>query len=68
MKVIVSYYEPPIPIRNFDWLAYFDGREEGPCGYGKTKMEALDDLLWQTDTYEEEVAVQQHMDAVEKAQ
>jgi hypothetical protein len=50
-KIILSYGYPPIPIR-YDWVAYVDGREEdGPCGYGATKLEALSELL---DRLEEE--------------
>ena len=36
---------PPIPMPNFDWCAYLDGREEaGPIGWGETEAEALADL------------------------
>lgn len=36
---------PPIPQREFDWMAYFDGQEElGEYGYGKTESEAVADL------------------------
>jgi len=40
-----EYIFPPIPIRDFDWAAYRD--PEGLCGYGRTKEEALADLLEQ---------------------
>lgn len=48
-KIIVSYVYPPIPIREFDFLAYFDGEEESKnYGYGKTEQEAINDLKeWQ---------------------
>jgi hypothetical protein len=38
---------PPIPIRKFDWCAYYDGEEEGLCGYGATEPEAIADLKQQ---------------------
>lgn len=49
-KIITSYVHPPIPSRNFDWCAYYDGMEEGACGYGKTEDEAVADLV---NNYEE---------------
>lgn len=45
-KIITSFVYPPIPMRQFDWQAYFDGEEElGGYGSGKTEQEAIDDLL-----------------------
>ena len=45
-KVVTSFIYPPIPIRNFDWMAYFDGQEKaGENGYGETEAEAIADLL-----------------------
>lgn len=45
-KVVTHHANPSIPIRIFDWVAYFDGQEEGgPYGYGKTEKEAVD-ALW----------------------
>lgn len=36
---------PPIPIREFDWCAWYDGEEElGHYGYGRTEAEAIADL------------------------
>lgn len=43
-KIITQHVCPPIPIRSHDWCAYYDGREEGPIGWGATKQEALDGL------------------------
>ena len=41
-----SYLYPPIPLRDHDWCAYLDGREEdGPYGWGATEQAAIDDLL-----------------------
>lgn len=34
---------PPIPIRDFDWCAYYD--PEGDHGWGRTELEAIQDLL-----------------------
>lgn len=45
-KIITTHVYPPIPIRRFDWCAYFDGDEEaGPRGWGATAEEAEADLL-----------------------
>jgi hypothetical protein len=43
-KIVTSCQYPPIPIRNFDWIAYADGDEEsGNYGYGATEQAAIDD-------------------------
>jgi len=45
-KIITEYWAKPIPPRQFDWTATFDGYEpSGPVGYGRTEQEAIDDLL-----------------------
>lgn len=45
-KVITHYEFPPIPVRRFDWLAFYEGDEEaGPRGWGYTEGEAIEDLL-----------------------
>ena len=37
---------PPIPVRAFDWVAWYDGEEEsGHYGYGPSHDEALKDLI-----------------------
>lgn len=44
-KIVVICECPPIPIRDYDWLAYYDGEEElGQVGYGKTQADAIADL------------------------
>ena len=53
-KVNISFVYPPIPLRQFDWVASFDNDEPDDdgnmlCGFGKTEVEALLDLL---DTFE----------------
>lgn len=48
--VKASYVHPPIPLRNNDWLAYFDGEEEcGPQGWGETAGAAINDLIANAD-------------------
>lgn len=37
---------PAIPVRNYDWCAFFDGEEEaGSYGYGATEAEAIADFV-----------------------
>ena len=43
-KIITNYIFPPIPLRQFDWIAYYDGEEEGHVGFGRTEAEAIADL------------------------
>jgi len=46
MNIKTSFVYPPIPKRDFDWEAYFDGYEPGDAlGYGATEEEAIADLL-----------------------
>ena len=41
-----DYWAKPIPIRNFDWSATFDGYDAGdPIGYGATEQDAINDLI-----------------------
>ncbi len=40
MKIITEMTLQPTPNRNWDWVAYVDGQEEGPRGYGCTPKEA----------------------------
>ena len=45
-KIVTSYLNPPIPTRQFDWCAHFDGEEEaGGYGYGATEAEAIQDFV-----------------------
>lgn len=51
-KIITSYVCPPVPFRNADWAAWYEGTEEsGEVGRGATEIEAIADLI---DTYGEE--------------
>jgi hypothetical protein len=45
-KIIrTDFIYPPIPIRQFDWVAWLDGCEEdGPYGYGQTEDAAIAEL------------------------
>lgn len=44
-EVIFTHERPPVPTRNLDWRAGFDGREEeGRDGFGETKLKAALDL------------------------
>lgn len=46
MKPIIKtdYINPPIPFRGCDWIAYIDGNEEGPQGFGETEQKAIEKL------------------------
>lgn len=44
-RIKTSHEYPPIPDRQFDWLAYREGDEEGAQGYGPTEQLAIDALL-----------------------
>lgn len=49
-NIITEYWPKPIPIRNYDWQAWVDGREEsGQVGQGATEDAAVEDLLEQID-------------------
>jgi len=48
-KIVTNYWAKPIPDRQFDWSAHYDGDEPNDAGqmmvgFGKTKEEALIDL------------------------
>jgi hypothetical protein len=55
MAIIVEYWPPPIPIRDFDFCAYDDDLCDGatdsknPHAFGRTRQEALDNLKEMTD-------------------
>jgi hypothetical protein len=47
-KIITSHDFPPIPVRDYDWSASREDWDEGDwIGYGRTKQDAIDDLLEQ---------------------
>lgn len=45
--VRTEYVHPPIPIRQFDWLAWYDGEEDEhmASGRGPTEAAAVADLI-----------------------
>jgi hypothetical protein len=46
--ILTEYIYPPVPTRNYDWRAWFEGTEEsGPYGRGKTERDAIANLLEQ---------------------
>jgi len=52
MKIKTSFVNPPIPMRQFDWLAVDDDTYDGegcPIGTGATEQEAINDLLEQME-------------------
>lgn len=55
-----DHIRPPIPSRNFDWTAWYDGDDEhGPIGFGATEAEAIADLhAWTDDEREDFQALQ----------
>ncbi len=50
--IVTQCVNPPLPTRQWDWVAYFNGDEEanGPTGRGPTEAEALRDLCEQLAT------------------
>jgi hypothetical protein len=44
VRIHTNYDPKPIPLRQFDWDAWYDDGE-GQCGHGRTEQEAIDDLL-----------------------
>jgi hypothetical protein len=53
-KIVTRYGAKPIPARQFDWEAWYEGEEEGgPMGYGPTEEAALQDLKDETDFRED---------------
>ena len=49
-KIVTEYWAKPIPTRQFDWTAYYDGDEPNDAGgmkhgSGATEAEAIADLL-----------------------
>lgn len=45
-KIVTTCICPPIPVRQLDWCAHYDGEEEaGNYGYGETEAEAIRDFV-----------------------
>lgn len=55
MKIMTQCVCPPIPIRNFDWVAITDDYDGAPdagpqlAGHGRTEADAIEDLQCQLD-------------------
>lgn len=44
-KIVTRNVCPPIPARNWDWCAFYEGEEEaGDYGWGRTEAEAIQDF------------------------
>ncbi len=49
-KIITHHEFPPIPLRNYDWSATREDYDEGdPIGRGRSKHEAIQDLIRQEE-------------------
>lgn len=49
-EIVTDYVCPPIPMRDCDWCAFYDGEEErGNYGWGRTEQLAIEDLLERGD-------------------
>lgn len=52
-KIITTYVKPPIPMRAYDYSAHFDcDGETGPVGWGRTIVEAIEDLQMSVDLWD----------------
>lgn len=47
MTIVTKRVDPPVPTRQYDWVAYVDGGDENVNGRGPTEAEALRDLCEQ---------------------
>jgi hypothetical protein len=47
VTILTSFVYPPIPVRDYDWLAWYAGEEDYDMhsGSGRTEQEAIDDLI-----------------------
>ncbi len=48
-KIITTFVYPPIPVRDCDWQAHYDGDEPNDDGHmrvgrGRTEQDAINDL------------------------
>jgi hypothetical protein len=45
-KIVTHHTYPAIPIRQYDWCAFYEGEEEaGDYGHGATEEEAIADFI-----------------------
>ena len=53
-KIVTSPTHSPLPVRQHDWCAHFDGEEEaGGYGYGATEAEAVAEFLENIEALQE---------------
>lgn len=57
-EIVIEFVYPPIPLRQFDWCATWDNDEPNDNGqmlhgYGRTPLEAIRELLDETEMHEE---------------
>lgn len=45
MKIITRYDPTPMPKRDFDWIAYYDEKDDCYVGSGRSEQDAIDDLI-----------------------
>lgn len=45
-KILTKFIYPPIPLRQFDWCAWYEGEEDERMDqeFGRTEQEAIEDL------------------------
>ena len=55
-KIETVFVNPPVPTRQWDWVAYFEGEEGGPKGSGPTRDAAVRDLREQWEVRDENSA------------
>lgn len=61
-KIVTSYVNPPIPYRQNDWCAHYDGEEEaGNYGWGSTEEEAIRDFIYNCKEDHDERLCEQKM-------
>jgi hypothetical protein len=49
-RIVVSFEYPPIPCRQYDYMATRDGYEPGdPIGHGATEAQAIAELIEQEE-------------------
>lgn len=49
-NIVTRYWAKPIPVREFDWAAWYDDTEPNDdgqmdVGFGRTRQEAIADLV-----------------------
>jgi len=54
-KIVTEFWMKPVPVRDYDWIAYYDGDEPNDAGWmvhgtGRTEAAAIADLK---DNYDE---------------